>query len=504
MFQQPPAIASRLRGGHNARMLWIALGILLTIVHVVGVALATDAIMTGRTPQGALAWALGLILMPEITVPAYLVFGSRRFEGFVRSRRRGRRGVNRLVAEVSPKLGALRSGDPLSDRVFAPIERLAMLPCSVGNRVDLLIDGQETFDAIFKAIDQAQKYVLAEYYIIRDDEIGRAFRDRLVAAANRGLRVYLIYDGVGSFGLPSKYLQPLRDAGVQIVGFRSFKRVQEMLSFLTPWRRFQINFRNHRKIVVCDGRVALLGGVNVGDEYMGKHHKLTPWRDTHVRLEGPSVLGAQVAWIEDWCCANATIPELDWNPVPCDNTRNTTARVMVVPTGPGDMLETCGLMFQHLFAQANERLWIASPYFVPDESTIHALQVAAMRGVDVRVIIPDMSDSLLVWLSAFSYYDEIMNAGIRLYRFKRGFMHQKVLLVDDIAAVGTANMDNRSFRINFEVTAIIADAGVARRVREMLTRDIERSEAVAPMDFRRRSWPFRLAAKISRLSAPIQ
>ncbi len=485
-------------------VMWETLAITLAVIHLVGILLAGDAVLTGRTPQGAMAWALGLILLPELTIPPYLIFGSRRFEGFVRSRRRGRAGINRVVNEVAARFEPHRARDTLTDPVFIPLERLVMLPSSINNRVDLLVDGQETFEAIFKAIDEAQSYILVEYYILRDDEIGRAFRDRLARAAQRGVRVLLIYDGVGSFGLSSKYLNTLRTAGVQIVGFRSFKRFREVLSFLTPWRRFQINFRNHRKIVLCDGRIAFTGGINVGDEYLHKHHKLTPWRDTHVRLEGPCALNAQVAWLEDWCCAHGSLPDLQWIPVPISPDAGGTARVMVVPSGPGDPLETCGLMFNHLISQARERLWIATPYFVPDSTTIHSLQIASMRGVDVRIIIPEKYDSLPVWLSGFSYYDETISAGIRLYRYQPGFMHQKVALVDDISVVGTANLDSRSFRINFEITAIISDAALAKRFQAMLQRDMERCHGVAALDFRRRSWLFRLVSKLSRLMAPIQ
>ncbi len=484
--------------------MWEAIAILLTTVHVVGVLLAGDAVMTGRTPQGAMAWAMGLILLPELTIPAYLIFGSRRFEGFVRSRRRGRAGINRVVSGVAARLEPGAGRDPRTDHMFTPLERLVMLPSSIGNRVELLIDGKDTFDAIFKAIDEAERYILVEYYTLRNDKIGCEFRDRLIAAAKRGVTVRLIYDGVGSFGLPSKYLKPLSDAGAEIIGFRSFKRVREVLSFFMPWRRFQFNFRNHRKIVVCDGRVAFTGGINVGDEYLGRNKKLSPWRDTHVRLEGPCVLNAQVAWLEDWCCAKGTIPELEWNPVAIAPESGGTARVMIAPSGPGDPLETCGLMFTHLIAQAKERLWIATPYFVPDATIIHCLQLASIRGVDVRVIIPEGYDSFPVWLSAFSYYDEIIAAGIRLYRYQPGFMHQKVALVDNVAVVGTANMDSRSFRINFEITAIVADATLAQRMETMLRRDMERCHGVAALDFRRRSWAFRLMSKLSRLMAPIQ
>jgi len=267
--------------------------------------------------------------------------------------------------------------------------------------------------------------------------------------------------------------------------------------------RFQLNFRNHRKIVVTDGRVAWVGGHNVGDEYLGKDPKFGHWRDTHVRIEGPAVLKAQISFMEDWYWATDTFPEVSWDVRPAPD--GSDARVLIIPTGPADQLETCNLMFVHAINSATERIWIASPYFVPEHSVIVALQLAGLRGVDVRILIPDNPDHLSVYLAAYSYFDEAGQTGAKFYRYQDGFLHEKAMLVDDqVATIGTANFDNRSFRLNFEITAAIADPTFVGEVERMFEADFARSRLMQPGEYDRKPWYFRLGVRLARLTSPIQ
>jgi cardiolipin synthase len=264
-----------------------------------------------------------------------------------------------------------------------------------------------------------------------------------------------------------------------------------------------LNFRNHRKVVVVDGRAAWIGGHNVGDEYLGRDPRFGRWRDTHLRIEGPAALAVQVSFAEDWHWAtNQTIPDLVWNPTPAGEGDTT---VLIVPTGPADKLETAGLMFTHAINSAHTRIWIASPYFVPDDAVLAALQLAGLRGVDVRILIPDRPDHLLVYLAAFSYFDEASETGVRFYRYTDGFLHQKVMLIDDqVATVGTANFDNRSFRLNFEITGVVADAAFAAQVERMLTEDFAHAREMTEADVSKRSFWFKLGTRIARLTSPVQ
>jgi len=463
----------------------------VVLVELVGIWLALDAIMRNRTPQGTIAWALALVLVPAVSIPFYLAFGNRRFDAYVRAIRRGQAGMRELERRVRVALApfAVRPGSAVGG-MCAALERLGPVAASGGNDIDLLVDGAATFESIIAGIDRAERYVLSQFYIVREDGIGVRYRDALLRARARGVAVHFLYDEVGCVEMPAAYLEPLREAGCSIGGFRSTKGTNP----------FQLNFRNHRKIVVVDGREAWLGGINVGDEYLGEAVGLDAWRDTHIRLEGPAVLAVQLAWCEDWKWASDELPELEWSPHRAVTGSN---EVMVVPSGPADQFETCTLMYMHLIGAAKRRLWIASPYFVPDEGIIAALQLAAKRGVDVRLMMPGRSDNLLVWLSGFSFYPDIIPAGVKVYRYGPGFMHHKVLLCDSAVAVGTANFDNRSFRINFEVT-LVAEGTIDEAVVGMMQRDFERCRGASLHDFERRAWWFRVAARTARLLSPIQ
>ena len=463
----------------------------VVVVEIVGVWLALDAIMRNRTPQGTIAWALALLLVPAVSIPFYLAFGNRRFDAYVREIRRGQMGLKELTARVREALEphAVHPGASLQE-VCPALEQLAALPATSGNDLQLLVDGEETFAAILQAIERAEHYVLSQFYIVRDDAIGIQYREALVRARQRGVRVHFMYDEIGCLEMPDAYLAPLIAVGCEVGSFRSTKGSNP----------FQLNFRNHRKVVVVDGRVGFLGGINVGDEYLGRDPEMRPWRDTHVRVEGPAVLGVQLAWLEDWQWAHGGMPTLEWQ---AHRATDGTNDAVVLPSSPADAFETCTLMFMHLVTSAKKRLWIASPYFVPDEGVIAALQLAAKRGVDVRLVLPGRSDNILVWLSSYSFLPDVIPAGVKVYRYTQGFMHHKVLLCDDAVAIGTANFDNRSFRINFEIT-LVAEGTIDEAVVEMMRRDFERCHGASLADFERRSWWFRTAARVARLMSPIQ
>jgi cardiolipin synthase len=401
--------------------------------------------------------------------------------------------TERIEREVLETVAPYRVTE--ADRVEAAraAEGLAGMPVLSGNRVDLLIDGDATFTSILKGIDEAKEYVLVQFYIVHDDGLGRALKDHLIAKAKQDVRVYFLFDEIGSHALPNSYKQELRDAGVEIYEFNTRKGRRN---------RFQLNFRNHRKIVVTDGRVAWIGGHNVGDEYLGKDPKFGHWRDTHVRIEGPAVLKAQISFLEDWYWATDTLPKLNWAAHRAPD--GSDARVLIIPTGPADDLETCNLMFVHAINSAQKRIWIASPYFVPEHSVIVALQLAGLRGVDVRIMVPDNPDQMLVYLAAYSYFDEAGQTGVKFYRYQDGFLHEKAMLIDDeVATIGTANFDNRSFRLNFEITAAIVDPTLVTKVEHMFEDDFKRSRLMEEGEYDRKPWYFRLAVKVARLTSPI-
>lgn len=466
---------------------------LYALLELCALAAAGHAIMHARTSQGTIAWALSLVTVPFIALPAYWILSQRKFSGYVKARRAGDVRVKGmpgdLVAKSFPNIRAPLPGDL---QRWRPLENLAKMPFLRANRVDLLVDGEATFTAIFAALERASDYVLVQFYLVNDDTLGRALHQRLVEKVRGGVRVFFLYDEIGSRALPAAYLRELREAGVDIRPFSSTQKGSN---------RFRINFRNHRKIVVVDGREAFVGGHNVGDEYMGQHPTLTPWRDTHIKLTGPAALSVQLTFLEDWNWAANMIPQLNTEP---HILGHDDQAVLVLPTGPADTLDTCSLFFIHAINAAKHRVWIVSPYFVPDEPVVAAMQLAALRGVEVRILLPTKADARLVHLAGFSYYEETIGAGVKLYRYEKGFLHQKVMLVDDdLAAVGTANLDNRSFRLNFEITLVVADQGFAHQVAQMLEQDFADSRRIELAELERRSLAFRVAVRTARLFSPI-
>lgn len=467
--------------------------VLLAMVEVAGWLAAIHAILSVRTAQGAVAWAVSLVTFPFVSLPLYLVFGGRtKFEGYVRARRAGNLKIQHVGVELVDRCSTELLPHAHADSpTIRALERLARIPFTCHNKLELLINGNATFEAIFQGIESAKSYVLVQFYIVHDDELGRRLKTALMETSRQGVSVYFLCDAIGCYSLPDEYFEELRQAGVHAETFRDKRRRS---------RKFQLNFRNHRKIVVIDGHTAYVGGHNVGDEYLGLDPKLSPWRDTHVRVDGPAALGAQLSFVEDWNWVTSQVPELNWDPVPSGD-----QPVLILPSGPADGMETCSLLYTHCIHQARSRVWIVSPYFVPDESVMGALHLAALRGADVRVVFPKMTDNPLAKLAALSYVDENATySGIQFWLYEKGFLHQKVMLIDDeLAAVGTANLDNRSFRLNFEITAISTDRKFAGEVKTMLEADLAVSTRILPAYWKRRSLPRRVAVRVARLLSPV-
>lgn len=467
--------------------------VLITAAHILGILNAIDALFRVRTSQGAIAWGISLVTFPYLAVPLYWVFGRPRFESFTDAVRdvvalhTGR--LAQVHAALFNQRVVLPADCPVSERV---LESLSPFPFSHGNSISLLVDGDATFQAIFSAIERAEHFVLVQFYIVRNDRLGNRLKDLLIRKANAGVAVYFLTDSIGSLHLDASYCEDLEASGVRTAFFRNSHRVKS---------RFQINFRNHRKVVVVDGHVGFVGGHNVGDEYVGQDPAVGRWRDTHVEIHGIGVLPLQVTFGADWFWASKEPIDISYETFP---SQHGECALQIIPSSPADKLETAALLFHHLIASARTRLWIASPYFVPDEATTSALKLAALRGVDVRILIPDECDHLLVYFAAYAYLNELLEVGVKIFRYTDGFLHEKVTLVDDtVALVGTANLDNRSFRLNFEIGALVVDKPFCEKVHEMLSLDFRNSRPFEAKEYHGRWWGFKAAVKISRLLSPI-
>jgi len=469
-------------------------GYLLGLVHLLGIVAALHALLTVRTAQGAIAWAMPLFFIPYLTLIPYLVFGARSFYAYIKARRQANQEMHVAMANLNWRPWveeALTARESESYAALRAMPKLGRMPCLANNEVKLLIDGKATFDAIFAAIENARDVVLVQFFIIHDDRLGKTLQQLLLRKAAEGVKVFVLYDRVGSHALPASYSQLLRDGGVQVHAFATRR----------GWfNRFQVNFRNHRKIVVVDGLLGFIGGHNVGDEYLGDHPQLSPWRDTHVQISGPVLACLQESFAEDWYWATRQLPPL----ILPDTYPDNGVLCQALASGPADSQETCSLFFLEAIHSANRRVWITSPYFIPDEAVFAALRLAVLRGVDVRVLIPSRPDHRIVYAASSLFAFEAVRAGVRMFRYQPGFLHQKVVLVDDdVSAIGSANLDNRSFRLNFEITLLTVDRGFADQVENMLNNDFEQAREITAEDSRDTHRLQQLGMRIARLISPI-
>lgn len=453
------------------------------ILYSFGIAAAIDALWQGRTAQGTAAWVIALLLMPAVSLPFYLFFGSRRFSGYRRARQKGDHKLSPRERQLKTSLINFVSA---ANDTTRPLDHIFRVPMLEGNKTELLINGKDTFNAILNAMQAAQHSVCVQFYIFRDDALGQRFSEVLRDKAREGIKIYLIYDEIGSGGLNKQFLKELTDAGVWVSRFNPLKLRN----------RTNINFRNHRKLVIVDGKLAFVGGHNVGVEYLGLDPDFGLWRDTHMSVSGPAALAFQFSFSEDWHWATGKVPELDWSsPVAMGDTK-----VMCVNPGPADHFDSGTLFFNYMISSAKKRCWLVSPYFVPEQTVHAALQLAAFKGVDVRIMLPTSSHNWMVDQAAPSFVSSLARANVKFYTFQPGFLHQKIMLIDDEwASVGSANLDNRSLSINFEIAALVHDREFAYKVEQMLLSDFEHCQ---PTVIDQRWWK-QLLGRLLRLMSPV-
>jgi len=479
---------------------WKIIAEIITIIFGLStIFIAILIILENRNPSRTVAWLLVLLVFPVLGFLLYIFIGRS-----LRKKRKVRRhlqdsDVLELESVIERQLKMLQEPEYKVHQAIYSHKRLVNLalnnssaPFTINNRCQVLTNGKETFAAILDSISRAQKHLHLEYYIVKPDNIGRKIQKLLVEKARRGVEVRLLYDAVGGRKLKRDYLQPLISAGAEVGVYLPVK---------FPFLRSRINYRNHRKIIVVDGTVGFVGGLNIGDEYLGRG-KLGFWRDTHMKLEGESVYCLQRIFLHDWHFATKKkVMSPEYFPeMPAYGSQP----IQITAGGPDS--EWASILQTHFAAivSARERVYIASPYFVPDESILMALKTAALSGVDVRLILPNKPDHYSVFWASMSYVQEVMEAGVKVYLYQKGFMHAKVLLVDGVvASVGTTNMDMRSFNLNFEVNALIYDKDVVSRLEEDYTRDLEDSKLITYEEWLNRGIWTRFKESSARLLSPV-
>lgn len=473
---------------------------IISIVNYVGVVIAVLHILRRRRePRGMLAWILALVFLPVIGLVLFLLIGNMPVERKMRRRQRRRRLIEpslaqrtRTLAEDHDAIQAPRL-DPAQRALMRLATRVGRSVVTRGNEVDIYHDAEKIFLALSLAIEEAASHVHLEYYIFAPDDTGHGVRDVLIRKAREGVEVRLLLDAVGCWGLPRSFVRPMIDAGVQI-------------AYFLPWgistRRLGLNCRNHRKLVVVDGRVGFTGSQNVGDEYLGRKKKFGPWRDTHMRLRGPCVAQLQEIFVEDWhFAAGQNLSAESYFPAPQPEGSQS---VQIVASGPDRRPHVLHQLLLAALSDARHAVSLLTPYFVPDYAMLMALESAVYRGVKVRLLIPSRSNHRVVLWAGRSCYEDLVEAGVDVYEYEHALLHSKVVIVDDRwAMVGSANMDERSFRLNFEVTSILYDEGLARDLQSDFDSLRSRAHRITRDELAAWTYGRQLMAGLARLATPM-
>lgn len=471
-------------------MSWFYWGLIIvysiTIISIIGVVLSEN-----RNPVKSLAWVTVLMLLPIGGVVLYLFFGRSIKNKHMISRRNKRRlrqsfpniEVDTSTHHLEPELRQqVELGRSLTDAVYLP-----------SNKIEIFQSGQEKFDALLADIASACLYINIQYYIFEDDALGLKLKDALIERARAGVKVRLIYDHIGSYGVKRSFFNEMRQAGIEA---HPFFRVA------FPPFATRINWRNHRKLAVIDGSIGYIGGMNVAQRYITGGKNFKAWRDTHLRIQGPGVAALQYTFAVDWSFMGQPLITESVNPTIYNGAD--AAGVQLLTSGPTSEWSNIAMLMLKAIGNAKKRVYIQTPYFLPTDSLLRSLQAAALARVDVRVMIPRRSDSLILTYASYSYIMECIRAGVKIYLFDGGMLHAKTMVVDDaFSAVGSANIDFRSFEHNFEATMFIYSADANQQLRRQFEIDQAQSERVNPTLWRNRSKVQKAKESIVRLLSPV-
>ncbi len=444
------------------------------------------------------AWLMVLFFIPVLGFILYLVFGKRLSGQIFTWDTKSRLGVEKRVQE---QLEILENDQlPYKQNVLKQYKELYYLHLkhndaiySQNNKVDLFTDGTEKFSALIRDLEQAKDHIHLLYYIVRPDQLGTKIANVLIKKAKEGVEVRFLYDDMGSRSLNRKFIRRLEDANIQVGAFFPPK---------IPKINFKINFRNHRKLAIIDGQIGYIGGFNIGDEYLGKSDKFGYWRDTHLRVRGDAVKTMQTRFILDW--NQASRHHIGYDEKYFIGGEIGDVGIQIVSSGPDQEWEQIKYGYIKMILTAKEYVYIQTPYFIPDDSLMDALRIAALSGVKIKVMIPNKPDHLFVYWATLSSVGELLSEGAEVYLYQNGFLHAKTIVVDGkVSSVGTANIDVRSFRLNFEVNAFLYDVDIAHQLVEAFQQDINLSTQMTKSLYEQRSIGIKFKESISRLIGPI-
>ncbi len=473
------------------------MGWIYSLFLVSAIPVAIHIVFQKRSPYKTAAWILVLLLLPFFGVLFYLIFGQeyrkrkmfsvRGLEGLKELRRISARQLRNIEQKC-----AHEDARP-HDNIIRLLLNNSNALLSTGNELEILKDGHNTFKAIFSAIENAKHHIHLEYYIFADDAIGKKIIGQLIKKRAEGVEVRIIVDDVGSWNLKSKFFDNLRKQGIEIFPFMEVR---------FPRLTSRVNYRNHRKIIVIDGKTGFIGGVNITDRYLNGSKKLGPWRDTHLQIRGDAATSLQILFLADWYFVSGKnllhktyLPQF---------TEADGIPVQIAAGGPDYDWEGITQAFFAAINDARKRVFLVTPYLMPPQPLLFALKTAALSHIDVRIIIPEKSDSKMSKWGSFSYVEELLEAGVKVYFYTRGFTHSKYMLVDDtFSTIGTTNFDFRSFETNFEANAFIYSRDFNAKLEALFLDDQKNSRQIKLSQWRKRGWLFKLRESLAHIISPM-
>lgn len=432
--------------------------------------------MNSETPSKGLAYLLLVVSFPIIGILFYLSvgFNYRKRKLYHKKLERDENAYPELEQKISSYSRGVLNEMKSELEHYYPIANLRSdkILISSNNEVKLFINGEEKFPCVIHDLKQAKYHIHIEYYIYENDNIGTQIGEILMKKAKEGVKVRFIYDDFGSKNIRQKFVKKLRNAGVETVPFYKINLIQ---------LANRLNYRNHRKIIIIDGEIGYLGGINISDKYINNSRGKLYWRDTHMKVTGESVLNLQFIFLTDWnfCAKQNIIFSEEYFPLKNEKKQFGNQLVQIISSGPdSDYQNTMYSLMQSIMLAKNELL-ITTPYFIPDKSFIDALKISALSGVDIKLLVPGVSDSYIVNTTSQSYYEELLTAGVKIYRYQKGFVHAKTMVCDrKISTIGTVNLDIRSFELNFELNAVVFDKKIAQQLTTQFFDDLENSTSL--------------------------
>lgn len=475
---------------------WI-LGVVSMLFTLSVLFIAFLIFMENRHPTRTLTWLVVLGSFPVLGFIFYMLFGRnvRKRRLFHQKALMDRQTAQKIEGNRSYTEEEMLSLGDGHRTMFQLATNIGRSPISFSTDTEVLTDGEETFSKILEELEKATHHIHLEYYIVRHDEIGTKIKNVLIKKAKSGVNVRFLYDAVGSWTLSKKYIRELRESGVEVISFSPVR---------LPFFNNKINFRNHRKIIVIDGTIGFVGGLNIGDEYLGKNEYFGFWRDTHLFVKGEAVRTLQLIFLQDWyyMTEQSLLTPSYLSPNLSENRHY--GGVQMIAGGPDQEWEVIKSLFFSMITSARKSIWIASPYFVPDDDIFTALKVAALSGVDVKLLIPNRPDKKIVFYASRSYFPELLAAGVKIFEFEKGFLHSKIVIVDEeVASIGTANMDMRSFHLNFEVNAFLYHTESLKKLVVDYEDDLLHSKPIVKDVFQNRPFHHKMFESLSRLLSPL-